>query len=378
MSQGSEPGTGRGSSVLRFWSSAIGFWRGRSARLSWPLTIALVAIVLAQLAIQYLLNYWNRDFFNALERRDGALLWSEALIFLPLACSSIALAVASVWGRMTMQRKWRQWLTNYLINFWFAKDRYRRLRFVNGEYQNAEYRISFDARIATEAPIDLALGLLTSALTALVFIQVLWSVGGNLTFLLSGHEVTVPAYLVVGVVAYSLAFTAIMIAVGRNLTSVIQEENQAEAELRAAANQIREIGEGTPSGAAGPGDYHSLLQALRKVLLRWRQLCWQLMGTTTVSQADVLLAPVVAWILCAPKFLAGSMMLGELTQAAAAFVMVQAAFNWVVDNYQRLADWRSAAHRVATLLQALDDVDRIDPMEPLEHADDLSPNQHSG
>jgi putative ATP-binding cassette transporter len=32
------------------------------------------------------------------------------------------------------------------------------------------------------------------------------------------------------------------------------------------------------------------------------------------------------------------MMLGELTQATAAFVMVQAAFNWVVDNYQRLAD----------------------------------------
>jgi vitamin B12/bleomycin/antimicrobial peptide transport system ATP-binding/permease protein len=360
MAQGSEPGNDRGSSFLRFLSSAVGFWKGGSARLSWPLTIALMAVAFAQLAIQYLLNYWNRDFFNALERRDGALIRSEALIFLPLAFSSIALAVASVWGRMTMQRKWRQWLTTYLIDFWLTKDRYRRLRLVSGEYQNAEYRISFDARIATEAPVDLALGLLTSALTALVFLQVLWSVGGNLTFMLSGREVTVPAYLVVGVVVYSLAFTAIMIAVGRNLTTVIQEENQAEAELRAAANQIREIGEGTPSGAAGPDDYHSLLHALRKVLLRWRQLCWQLMGTTMVSQTDVLFAPVVAWVLCAPKFLAGTMMLGELTQAAAAFVLVQGAFNWVVDNYQRLADWRSAAYRVATLLQALDDVDRID------------------
>jgi ABC-type uncharacterized transport system fused permease/ATPase subunit len=377
MSQGSEPGNDRGSSFLRFLSIAAGFWKGKSGRLSWPLTIALVAIAIAQLAIQYFLNYWNRDFFNALERRDGALLWSEALIFLPLACSNIALAVASVWGRMTMQRKWRQWLTTHLINFWLAKDRYRQLRFVSGEYQNAEYRISFDARIATEAPVDLALGLLTSTLTALVFLDVLWSVGGNLTFLLSGREVTVPAYLVVGVVVYSLAFTTIMIAVGRNLTSVIQEENQAEAELRAAANQIREIGEGTPSGAAAPEDYYSLWRALGEVLLRWRQLCWQLMGTTMVSQTDVLFAPVVAWVLCAPKFLAGSMTLGELTQAAAAFVMVQVAFNWVVDNYQRLADWRSAAYRVATLLQALDDVDRIDPMDPLEYADDRSPKQHS-
>ena len=50
------------------------------------------------------------------------------------------------------------------------------------------------------------------------------------------------------------------------------------------------------------------------------------------------------------------MSLGELTQAAAAFVTVQGAFNWVVDNYNRLADWRSSAHRVATLLVAIDAV----------------------
>jgi len=368
MSQGFEPEGGRGNLLLRFLSSAAGFWKGRSGRLSWPLSIILVAIVVAQLAMQYLLNYWNRDFFDALERHDGATLWNEALIFIPLAGGSIVLAVVSVWGRMTMQRKWRQWLTTDLISFWLTRDRYRRLRFVSGEYQNAEYRISFDARIATEAPIDLAVGLLSSALTAIVFIQVLWSVGGSLTVVVSGHALTVPAYLVVGVVIYSFAFTAAMIAVGRNLTPVIQAENQAEAELRAAANHIREIGEATPSAAANSEDDRSLGFALRQVLLRWRQLCRQLMGTTMVSQADILLAPVFAWILCAPKFLAGSMTLGELTQAAAAFVMVQGAFNWVVDNYQRLADWRSSAYRVATLLQALDDVDRIGSTAPPQPA----------
>ena len=50
------------------------------------------------------------------------------------------------------------------------------------------------------------------------------------------------------------------------------------------------------------------------------------------------------------------MTLGELTQAAAAFVTVQIAFNWVVDNFQRLSDWRAATNRVATLLLALDQV----------------------
>ena len=71
-------------------------------------------------------------------------------------------------------------------------------------------------------------------------------------------------------------------------------------------------------------------------------------------------APVVAWVLCAPKYLAGTMTLGELTQASAAFVIVQFAFNWLVDNYQRLSDWRSAVSRVATLLIALDEVTRLE------------------
>jgi vitamin B12/bleomycin/antimicrobial peptide transport system ATP-binding/permease protein len=116
--------------------------------------------------VQYRLNYWNRDFFNALERRDAGRLWEQALIFAPLACLSISLSVASVWGRMTTQRKWREWLTKRLSGLWLTAGRYRRLKFVTGEYQNAEYRICVDARIATDAPVDMAVGLFAAVLTA--------------------------------------------------------------------------------------------------------------------------------------------------------------------------------------------------------------------
>ncbi len=134
--------------------------------MSWVLTAGLIAVALAQIAVQYRLNYWNRDFFNALEGRDAAGLRAQALIFAPLACLSVSLSVASVWGRMTTQRKWREWLTKHLLALWLRDERYRRLKFVTGEYQNAEYRISYDARIATDAPVDMALGLFTAALTA--------------------------------------------------------------------------------------------------------------------------------------------------------------------------------------------------------------------
>ena len=322
--------------------------------LGWSLTVALIVMGIAQLAVQYRLNYWNRDFFNALQFRDGHQLWQQSLIFVPLAIMSVALKVAAVWGRMTVQRKWREWLTTNILAAWLRRDHYRQLEAVAGEYKNAEYRISYDAKTATDAPVDLVLGMVTSALTALLFVDILWNVGGSISFAAGRLQLTIPGYLVVGVIIYSLLFTGFMLAIGRKLPTVIQVQSQAEAEFLAAANQIRTA---NYSGAL-PKEIQQAWDTFRQVLEAWRRLTWQLMGTTFVSQTDLLLAPVFAWILCAPKYLSDAMTLGELMQASAAFVTVQVSFNWLVDNYQRLADWRAAVNRVATLLLALDEVTR--------------------
>ena len=71
---------------------------------------------------------------------------------------------------MTMQRNWREWLSNHLYDYWLEKGHYRRLRFMSGDHQTPEYRIAEDARVATDLPIDLVLGLLSSFLTAITFI----------------------------------------------------------------------------------------------------------------------------------------------------------------------------------------------------------------
>jgi putative ATP-binding cassette transporter len=98
------------------------------------------------------------------------------------------------------------------------------------------------------------------------------------------------------------------------------------------------------------------------------------MRMTMVSQGNLLLAPVLAWGLCAPKYLLGSMSLGEVAQVTAAFITVQAALNWFVENYAGLADCMSSVNRVASLLIAFDQLDSDDPVsagglaEPLDMA----------
>lgn len=280
------------------------------------------------------------------------------MLLVPLCAASVALAVTSVWGRMTVQRKWREWLTNNLIDYWVDNDRYAHLALVQGDQQIIpEYRIAEDARIATDAPVDFALGLVSSLLTAVVFIQILWNVGGDAAISVFGQRVWMPGYLVVSVVVYSGIVTTAMLLVGSPLTKVVQIKNQAEAELITAAHLLRDVGEGVTPKLLVFEVRRGLLQALQNALAQWRRLCWQLMHTTLVSQGNSLLAPIVGLVLCAPKFLAGTMTLGELTQAAAAFTLVQGSFNWLVDNYSRVADWVSSLERVGRLLLSLDQLD---------------------
>ena len=56
--------------LARFWRTASGFWFGRSAWIAWFLVAVLIATVILQLLTQYALNFWNRDFFDAIGRRD--------------------------------------------------------------------------------------------------------------------------------------------------------------------------------------------------------------------------------------------------------------------------------------------------------------------
>ena len=91
-----------------------------------------------------------------------------------------------------------------------------------------------------------------------------------------------------------------------------------------------------------------------------RALMVQYIRPKAVSTTSNGIAPVVPILLCAPKYVAGGMSLGEVMQAASAFLIVQTAFSWIVDNYPRLADWSASAGRLASLLVSLDRVERAE------------------
>jgi putative ATP-binding cassette transporter len=347
--------------LRRFLRSARGFWRPQLGdRLSWILTISLLVLILANLAAQYGINVWNREIFDGLEKHDGGKVLFLSGIFFPLALASVTFGTINVWARMTTQRRWRAWLSDHLLGRWLRNGRYYQLNLVSGDHQNPEGRLTEDLRVSTDAPVDFAVGVLQASLSALTFIAVLWTIGGALTIPLNGSYITIPGFLVIAAVIYSLLASGTMTFVGRKFVSVSEAKNQAEAEYRYQLTRVRENGESIALLGGEDEERAGVDRLLGSVLWRWRDLCRQYMKTTMVSQTSTVFAPVIPIILCAPKFLEGSMSLGQVMQAASAFTIVQAAFSWLVDNYPRLADWNASARRVASLMVSLDALEKAE------------------
>src|SRR5215813_13114858 len=180
--------------LTRFWISARGSWGRKGDRLAWPFSIGLLILIVANVGFQYGINVWNRAIFDAIEKRDSATVFHLTAIFFPLAIGSVVLGVAQVFARMSIQRRWRTWLTTSVISRWLANGRYYQLNLVGGDHKNPEYRIAEDLRIATASPIDFTAGITAAFLSATTFIVVLWTIGGALTLMIGGSTFTIPGF----------------------------------------------------------------------------------------------------------------------------------------------------------------------------------------
>ena len=346
--------------LKRFWISARGFWSRRGDALAWPFTLGLLVMIGINVGFQYGINIWNRGIFDAIEKRDASTVYFLASIFPPLVLGSVFIVTSQVYARMRIQRRWRSWLTKALVGRWIANGRYYQLNLIDGDHQNPEARLSEDMRIATEAPVDFVSGVIAAFVSASTFIVVLWTIGGALTVSIGGAGVTIPGFLVIAAVIYAAITSTSIAFIARNFVKVSEVKNQVEAEFRYTLTRVRENGESIALLGGEEEERSDLDKRFGNVRRQWRLMAQQYMRTTVVSNGSMLIAPVVPLLLCAPKFLDGSMSLGQVMQAASAFTIVQSAFGWLVDNYPRLADWNACARRVASLMMSLDGLERAE------------------
>lgn len=337
--------------VKTFVRLTSGFWREPPYWTAWIWTIGLAASLAATVGVNVAVNAWNGWFFNALEARDAQTAGYAALVFAGLTVLVAAVGVATLLTRETLQVRWREWVTRRLIGMWLERQRYYHLGLNGTEPANPEYRIADDTRMALEPIVDFAIGLLAAILGALTFIGILWSIGGGYTF--AGSGITIPAYLVLAALLHGAIASGLIFAVGRSLMRKVGARNEAEARLRFALMRVRENAPSIALNRGEAGERRGLDGIYGNLVTRWLAVVRQNGRLTWIMNGNSALNPVVPLLLAAPKYLAGDLSLGDVTQLAAAYVHVQVAISWFVDNYRRVAECYASVRRVVDLTDAL-------------------------
>ncbi|MBV9354665.1 MAG: ABC transporter ATP-binding protein/permease [Chloroflexi bacterium] len=338
----------------RFAGLALPYWRSEERWRARILLAVIVGLTLGGVFLLVLLNEWNRQFFNAIQDKDFASFGTLLIQFCVLAAIYIVGAVYKLYFTQMLQMRWRIWLTNRFVARWLQHQLYYRLELADRRTDNPDQRISEDLNNFTSNTLSLGLGLLSSVVTLISFISILWVISGPLDFVVGGAPVEIPGYMVWVAIGYAFVGSILAHLIGRPLIGLSFNQQRLEADFRYSLVRVRENAEGIALYGGEAPERTGLMGRVEGIRLNW----WQLMRFTkrltfmTVGYDQI--ADIFPILVAAPRYFSGAISLGVLTQIGNAFGQVQGSLSWFIESYGQVATWKATVDRLLTFEAALD------------------------
>ncbi len=358
---------------MSFSTKLNGFWAfvRRVVKLSMPyfrseekwkargLFVAIVALNLGSVYMAVLFNDWYRVFYDALQKYDQPVFWSQIGRFAYLAFTAIIIAVYRFYLTQLLEMYWRKWMTGHYLRRWLGGNAFYQMelaRFTGttgAAPDNPDQRISEDVNSFTAQTIGLTMGVLNAVVTLASFVGILWGLSGAFAVTLGGTSYNIPGFMVWMAVLYCLAGSLITHYIGRSQIWLNFEQQRREADFRHHMVRVREYSEAialdhgqTVEKSHLDTRFLSVLANYLALLKAQKNLIW---FTSFFGQAAVVFPMIVA----APRYFSKAIQLGDLMQINSAFGRVQDALSWFVDSYSSLAAWRATTDRLTSFDDAI-------------------------
>jgi vitamin B12/bleomycin/antimicrobial peptide transport system ATP-binding/permease protein len=336
--------------IKRAWGLAGPYWRSDERWRARILLAVIVVLTLGLVFLSVLYNNWNRQFFEAIQNKDFESFGPLLLQFGVIAGLYILAAVGRRYYTLMLQMRWRMWMTHRYLDEWLGDQVYYRLEVVDRRTDNPDQRIAEDLRLFTSNTLDLALGLLSSAVTLVSFVTILWIISGPLEL----FGVVIPGYMVWVAIAYAILGSALTHFVGRPLIPLNFQQQRFEADFRFGLVRLRENAEGVALYNGQAVENAALSSRFESIRANWWQLMHYTKNLTFLTAGYAQLANIFPVLVAAPRYFQGAITLGVLTQTADAFGQVQGSLSWFVENYSDLAAWKATVDRLLTFKDAMD------------------------
>lgn len=352
----------------RFWAIAKPYWFSEEKRGARGLLAVLLLLSLSVSGLNVIISYVGRDFMTALSKKDAEqyfrLLWIYGSVFVV----GTPIVVFYRYSRELLGLYWRQWLTNSFLDKYFQNRAYYEIN-LRDKIDNPDQRVSEDIRSFTTDSLFFLLIILSSIINLFAFTGILWSISPLLAGIL---------------VVYSVVGTTVTVLFGKRLIGLNFQQLKKEADFRYGMVHIRDNAE---SIAFYRGENQESGEVKRRfgdamrnynLLVEWQRN----LGFFTQGYDYIII--ILPALVIAPRYFAGEVEFGVISQASFAFSMVLNAISIVVDQIYKLSAFAAGVNRLATFSESLEDTTeaqsgttKIDTVEDgslsLEHVTLLTP-----
>jgi putative ATP-binding cassette transporter len=330
--------------VRRFAGVAGGYWCCRQGRGALALLAWLFALNGTEVLLLLRVNAWNRDLFDALERRDGLTVVAQLGLILVLLVAGFALAsTLNLHVRRRIALSWRNWLAERLIGDWLAIGAGPSV-----VQADVDGRIAEDARIATEEVVELVSSASHALITLACFVGVLWTLSAHPPIELGWVTFQMPGYLLWIAIVYAGIGMALAALLAGPLVRTTDQRQSAEARYRGAL-VLGKAHAGLDRLGAPASRFVPLFDGIATA---FRQQTRALGNLQLFGVFNNRLSTGLPLLVATPAYVAGVVTLGWVMQAAQAFQEVARALNWPVDQMARIAVLRASAERIVALHEA--------------------------
>jgi len=334
------------STLATVWRIAAPYFRSEDKSAGNTLLASVIAIELSLVFINVLLNQWNNRFYNALQEKNWDGFVTEIGFFCVLATFYIALSVYQLYLNQWLQIRWRRWLTSHYLGEWLDGPNHYRMQLQGDAADNPDQRIADDVKLFVDQTLNIGVGLLSSVVTLVSFVFILWGLSADSPLTIFGREFAIPGYLVWGALIYAIFGTLLTQWIGSPLVNLDFRQQRYEADFRFNLVRVRENSEQIALLQGEGAERQRLLERFGHVVENWYAIMTRTKRLTAFTSSYSQAAVVFPYILVAPAYFADKIQLGGMMQTASAFSSVQQSLSFFVTVYRSLAEWRAVIARL--------------------------------
>jgi len=323
----------------------------------WWYISVLAVLGVWELGMGFVMTLWSKEFWDIMENKRFDEFYGVMKVFVLLLSSWILVSTYRSYVGMMFLIHWRSFMTAWFLKRWLAYKAYYRMQLEPNDPwmgqsapDNPDQRIQEDIHVFVSSFLSLSTGLLASAGGFVTMLPLLLVLSPTYAF----GVFYCPGWLLYCALLYSGMGTVAAHMIGKKLILVNFARQKYEANFRYNIVQVRDNAESIALYNSERCEEERLKGTFQGIVHVWYLL---MIYTKRLGFFGALYGHssfIFPYIVLAPNYFRGQISLGTLFMLFRALNAVKDAFDWVINTYSGLTDFRATVDRLHNFQCALD------------------------